>query len=56
MHNLEALIATTGDVSRDVWARCPLLGQGQAVLSSPQLHRSVVMAVRPALSQRKFVR
>jgi hypothetical protein len=54
MHNLEALIATTGDVSRDLWSRCPLLGQGQAVLSSPQLNRSVVMSVRPAACRRKF--
>jgi uncharacterized protein len=54
MHNLEALMATTGDVSRELWARCPLLGQGQAVLSSPQLNRSVVMSVRPAACRRKF--
>ncbi|MCC6418667.1 MAG: ATP-binding protein [Gemmataceae bacterium] len=56
MHNLEALIATTGDVSRDLWARCPLLGQGQAVVSSPQFSRSVVMSVRPAACRRKFAR
>jgi DNA helicase HerA-like ATPase len=55
LHNLEALIATTGDVSRELWSRCPLLGQGQAVLSSPQLNRSVVLSVRPAASRRKFV-
>ena len=55
MHNLEALMATTGDVSRELWARCPLLGQGQAVLSSPQLNRSVIVSVRPAACRRKFV-
>ena len=54
MHNLEALIATTGDVSRELWARCPLLGQGQAVLSSPQLNRSVIVSMRPAACRRKF--
>jgi DNA helicase HerA-like ATPase len=54
MHNLEALIATTGDVSRELWSRCPLLGQGQAVLSSPQLNKSVIMSVRPAASRRRF--
>src|SRR5215813_14197921 len=54
MHNLEALIATTGDVSRELWARCPLLGQGQAVISSPQLNRSVIVSVRPAACRRKF--
>ncbi len=55
-HNLEALTATTGDVGRDLWARCPLLGPGQAVLSSPQLSRSVIVAVRPAACRRKFTR
>jgi len=53
-HNLDALMATAGDVGRDLWARCPLLGQGQAVLSSPQLNRSVVLSVRPAACRRKF--
>ncbi len=53
-HNLESLIATTGDVNADLWARVPLLGQGQAVLSSPQLNRSVVLSMRPASSRRKF--
>jgi DNA helicase HerA-like ATPase len=56
MHNLEALIATTGDVSRELWARCPLLGPGQAVLSSPQLNRSVVVSMRPAACRRRFTR
>jgi len=54
MHNLEALMATTGDVSSDLWARCPLLGPGQAILSSPQMSRSVIMSVRPAMARRKF--
>jgi hypothetical protein len=54
MHNLEALMATTGDVSHDLWARCPLLGQGQAVLTSPQLNRSVIVALRPAACRLKF--
>jgi uncharacterized protein len=55
-HNLDALIATTGDVGQDLWDRCPLLGPGQAVLSSPQLNRSVIISVRPAACRRKFVR
>jgi uncharacterized protein len=55
-HNLEALMATTGDVGRELWSRCPLLGQGQAVLSSPQLNRSVVLSVRPAACRRRFTR
>jgi len=55
MHNLEAMMATTGDVGRELWARCPLLGQGQAILSSPQLSRAVIMTVRPAACRRRFV-
>ncbi|MBL8792343.1 MAG: ATP-binding protein [Planctomycetia bacterium] len=54
MHNLEALMTTTGDVGRDLWDRCPLLGPGQAILSSPQMSRSVVLSVRPAACRRKF--
>jgi DNA helicase HerA-like ATPase len=53
-HNLDALMATTGDVGSDLWNRLPLLGPGQAVLSSPQLHRSVIMSMRPATSRRRF--
>jgi hypothetical protein len=56
MHNLDAMTATTGDVGRDLWARCPLLGPGQAILSSPQLSRSVVVSVRPTACRRRFVR
>jgi DNA helicase HerA-like ATPase len=54
-HNLDALMATTGDVGRDLWARCPLLGPGQAVFSSPQLNRSVIVSVRPAACRRRFI-
>jgi DNA helicase HerA-like ATPase len=54
MHNLEALIATTGEVNRDLWARCPLLGQGQAILTSPRLSKSVILSVRPAMCKRRF--
>jgi uncharacterized protein len=55
LHNLEAMIATTGDVGRELWARCPLLGRGQAILTSPQLNRSIIMTVRPTGCRRKFV-
>jgi DNA helicase HerA-like ATPase len=56
MHNLEALMATAGDVGREMWARCPLLGPGEAIVTSPQLTRPVVVTIRPAKSQRRFVR
>ena len=56
MHNLESLMATTGDVTRELWARCPLLGTGEAIISSPQFHRSVIANIRPAASSRRFTR
>jgi hypothetical protein len=56
MHNLDSLMATTSDITGDLWARCPLLGTGEAILSSPQLNRPAVVAVRPATSRRKFTR
>jgi DNA helicase HerA-like ATPase len=56
MHNLEVLMATAGDVGREMWARCPLLGSGEAIVTSPQLKRPVVVTIRPAMSQRRFVR
>jgi DNA helicase HerA-like ATPase len=56
MHNLDSLMSTTGDVTRELWARCPLLGTGQAILSTPQCRRSFVVTVRPAASRRRFVR
>lgn len=56
MHNLDSLMATTSDVTRELWAQCPLLATGEAIFSTPQFRRSVVVAVRPAASQRRFVR
>jgi len=56
MHNLDVLMATAGDVGREMWDRCPLLGQGEAIVTSPQLKRPVVVSMRPAMSQRRFVR
>jgi hypothetical protein len=55
-HNLDAMMATAGDVNREMWDRCPLLGAGEAIVTSPQLRRAVVVNVRPAASRRKFVR
>ncbi|MCS6850872.1 MAG: ATP-binding protein [Gemmataceae bacterium] len=56
MHNLDALMATTGDITRELWSRCPLLGTGEAIISSPQFHRAVVARIRPAASNRRFTR
>ena len=56
MHNLEVLTTTAGDVGREMWARCPLLGPGEAIVTSPQLKRAVIASIRPAMSQRKFTK
>jgi uncharacterized protein len=56
MHNLDALMATTGDIAGELWARCPLLGTGEAIVSSPQFNRPAVVSMRPAASRRKFSR
>jgi len=56
MHNLDVLMATAGDVGREMWARCPLLGPGEAIVTSPQLKRPVVVTIRPAMSQRRHTR
>jgi uncharacterized protein len=56
VHNLEVLMATSGDIGREMWDRCPLLGVGEAIVTSPQLKRPAVVTIRPAMSQRKFVR
>jgi hypothetical protein len=56
MHNLDALIAISSDMTRELWAKCPLLGVGEAIMSSPQLKRPVTVIMRPASSQRKFIR
>jgi uncharacterized protein len=56
MHNLDALMTTTSDISRELWSRCPLLGTGEAIISSPQFKCPITVTVRPASSRRKFVR
>ena len=56
MHNLDSLMATTSDVTRELWAHCPLLGTGEAIFSTPQFRRSIIVSMRPASSQRRFVK
>ncbi|MBI2804708.1 MAG: ATP-binding protein [Planctomycetes bacterium] len=55
-HNLDVLMATAGDISKEMWSRCPLLGAGEAIVTSPQLKRPAVVTMRPAMSQRRFTR
>src|SRR5262249_27353481 len=56
MHNLDALMATTGEVAGEIWSRCRLLGTGEAIVSSPHLNRQAVVSMRPVASRRKFTR
>ncbi|MFO0878420.1 MAG: ATP-binding protein [Gemmataceae bacterium] len=54
LHNLQALMATAGDVSQAMWGRCPLLAPGEALVSSPQLRRPMLARIRPSATQRRF--
>lgn len=54
LQNLEALMTTAGDIDQSLWERCPLLGVGEAIISSPQLTRPVVVHIRPASSRRMY--
>jgi len=54
MHNLDALMATTSDISKELWERCPLLSTGEAIISSPQFKHPIVTNIRRAYSHRKF--
>src|SRR5262249_23624987 len=56
MHNLDSLIATTSDMTSELWAHCPLLGTGEVIFSTPQFSRSVVVQMRPAASCRRFAK
>ncbi len=55
-NNLDALRATAGDVAQGLWDHCPLLGAGEALVSSPQMRRAAVARIRPASSRRRFTR
>jgi len=55
IHNLSALTRTAGDVTQELWDRCPSLGPGQCLISCPQFRNPLLMNVRPAATKRKFV-
>jgi DNA helicase HerA-like ATPase len=56
LHNLEALMTTAGDIGKEMWARRPLLGPGEALVTSPQASRPVLVSIRPSMMRRKFIR
>lgn len=53
--NLTALKNTTGNVISETWNQVVNLGQGQALVITPQYTHPLVVNIRPACSMRKFV-
>lgn len=53
--NINALKSTTGGVVSEVWDIVPTLGQGQALVVTPQFTHPLIVNLRPAQSQRLFV-
>lgn len=53
--NIYALKSTTGGVVSEVWNIVPTLGQGQALVVTPQFTHPLIVNVRPAQSQRLFI-
>jgi DNA helicase HerA-like ATPase len=53
--NINALKSTTGGVVSEVWNIVPTLGQGQALIVTPQFTHPLIVNMRPAKSQRLFV-
>lgn len=53
--NIQAIKNTTGGVLEGLWKGVPNLGQGQAMIISPQFSHPVLTQIRPALSKRLLV-
>ncbi|MEM2144248.1 MAG: ATP-binding protein [Candidatus Jordarchaeaceae archaeon] len=53
--NITALKNTTGGVVSEVWDIVPTLGQGQALVITPQFTHPLIVNIRPAMSERLFV-
>jgi DNA helicase HerA-like ATPase len=53
--NVTALKNTTGGVVSEVWNIVPTLGQGQALVVTPQFTHPLIVNIRPAMSERLFV-
>ena len=51
--NLSALHVSAGSVNEAVWGEVPLLGQGKALIISPQFSHPVLCDVRPCSSNRE---
>jgi DNA helicase HerA-like ATPase len=55
MHNLDALMATTSDVTRELWGAVSAAGHGGGGVEFAAAARSAVVNVRPASSRRRLV-
>lgn len=51
--NLDALHVSAGSVNEAVWGEVPLLGQGRALIISPQFSHPVLCDIRPCSSNRE---
>jgi len=52
--NLDALQVSAGNVNEAVWGEVPLLGQGQALIISPQFAHPVLCDMRPCSTNREY--
>lgn len=53
--NITALKNTTGGVVSEIWDIVPTLGQGQALVVTPQFTHPLIVNIRPAMSERLFI-
>jgi DNA helicase HerA-like ATPase len=52
--NLDALRASAGSVNDAIWGEVPILGQGRALIASPQFQHSLMCNIRPCQTHREF--
>ncbi len=52
--NMDALRVSAGSVNEAVWGEIPLLGQGQALIISPQFSHPVLCDIRPCSTHREY--
>jgi DNA helicase HerA-like ATPase len=50
--NIEVLRMGTANVPESLWSVLPSLGNGEALISSPKFHHSVIAQIRPNMSKR----
>jgi DNA helicase HerA-like ATPase len=52
--NLDALKNSAGGVNSSIWSEVPVLGQGRALILSPQYRHPILCEVRPCSSNRRM--